>query len=202
MDVPESVIAWARMTASASAEDAGNLTDMGHEFPPEPVRVPFSDKAYALFADYERQIIDRQNAMDSASLEDMMNRSREIAMRLSLIVAHSMGEREINEVAAQWAIDYVDFYLRQTLEAMTVNISEGDTDELRKKAAEAIRLAGSPGLKISELIKQVPKLGNLKKFERDGLLAMVCEDFPITREQQAPPGGRGRPSIIHRWAAD
>jgi len=199
VDVSESVIAWARATAAAVSDDAGDLTDNGHEFPPEPVVVPFSRAAHGLFRDYEQTITDRQNAMDHLSLADMMNRSREIAMRLSLIVAHSMGEREINEIAAQWAIDYVDYYLRQTLDAMQVNISEGGTDEIRKKVAQAIEKSGTAGLKINELIKQVPKLGNLKKHERDGVLAMVCEDFPIERLQQQPEGGRGRPAIIHRW---
>jgi hypothetical protein len=199
LDVPESVIAWARDAASAVSESAGDLSDHGHEFPPEPVVVPFSRAAHGLFRDYEQTITDRQNAMDHLSLADMMNRSREIAMRLSLIVAHSMGEREINEIAAQWAIDYVDYYLRQTLDAMQVNISEGGTDEIRKKVAQAIEKSGTAGLKINELIKQVPKLGNLKKHERDGVLAMVCEDFPIERLQQQPEGGRGRPAIIHRW---
>jgi len=199
VDVSESVIAWARATAAAVSDDAGDLTDNGHEFPPEPVVVPFSRAAHGLFRDYEQTITDRQNAMDHLSLADMMNRSREIAMRLSLIVAHSMGEREINEIAAQWAIDYVDYYLRQTLDAMQVNISEGGTDEIRKKVAQAIEKSGTAGLKINELIKQVPKLGNLKKHERDGVLAMVCDDFPIERLQQQPEGGRGRPAIIHRW---
>jgi hypothetical protein len=140
--------------------------------------------------------------MDHLALADMMNRSREIAMRLSLIVAHSMGEKEINEIAAQWAIDYVDFYLRQTLSAMQINISEGGTDEIRKKIAAAIEKAGTAGLKMNELIKLVPKLGNLKKHERDGALAMVCEDFPVERLQQPPNGKAGRPSIIHRWIGD
>lgn len=202
VDVPESVIAWARTTAEAEADGANIMTDGGHEFPPDPVVVPFSTAAMNLFREYEQTITDRQNAMDHLSLADMMNRSREIAMRLSLIVAHSMGEKEINEIAAQWAIDYVDFYLRQTLSAMQVNISEGGTDEIRKKIAAAIEKAGTAGLKMNELIKQVPKLGNLKKHERDGALAMVCEDFPVERLQQPPSGKAGRPSIIHRWIGD
>lgn len=199
VDVPGQVVAWCKACASAQADAAGDLTDHGHEFPPDPVLVPFSQAARGLLRDYEQTILDRQNATDKSGLADMMNRSREIAMRLSLIVAHSMGEREISDVAAQWAIDYVDFYLRQTLEAMALNISEGGTDELRKKVAERIKVAGSVGVKISELIRDIPKLGNLKKHERDGLLAIVCEDFPVERLQQAPEGGKGRPAIIHRW---
>ena len=50
---------------------------------------------------------------------------------------------------------------------------------------------------MAELIKLVPRLGNLKKHERDGLLAMVMEDFPIEK-LVVKPVGKGRPSIIHR----
>ena len=202
IDVPADVISWARAAAEAHAEDSGNLSDNGHEFPPDPVLVPFTARARDLLREYERTITDRQNEADKGGggLSDMMNRSREIAMRLSLIVAHSLGEREINDTAVQWAIDYVDFYLRQTLDAMSANISEGDTDEIRKKVAEAIRQAGNMGLKMSELLKRVPKLGNQKKHERDGVLAMVCEDYPIERMVQKPPTGKGRPSIVHRWS--
>lgn len=199
IDVSPNIIAWAKASASAVSADAGNMSDHGHEFPPEPVMMPFSATARDLLREYEQMITDRQNAMDAPALADMMNRSREIAMRLSMIVAHSMGEREINEIASQWAIDYVDFYLRQTLEAMSVNLSEGGTDEIRKKIAKAIEAAGYSGLKINEIIKQIPKLGNLKKHERDGVLAMVVEDFPIERQVQTPEGGRGRPAIIHKW---
>lgn len=199
IDVPRPLAEWVARVSSAQGEGAGNLSDQGAEAPPVPVVVPFTGAARQLLRDYESSIISRQNATNNTTAADMMNRSREIAMRLSLIVAVSMGEDEISEIAAQWAIDYVDFYLTQTLDVMDVRISEGDTDGLRKATADAIKQAGTSGLKMAELLNLVPRLGNLKKFERDGLLAMVCEDFPIERLQQKPEGGRGRPSIIHQW---
>lgn len=199
IDPPASVIAWVKACSEASG-DAGNLQDNGAEFPPEPVLVPFTAGAERLFREYEQRINDRQDAMKMAVQADMLNRTREIAMRVSMIVAVSLGDKEISETAAQWAIDYVDYYATQTLEALTVNLSEGDTDSLRKQVANAIQEAGPAGLKVNELIKAVPKLGNLRKFERDGLLAMVCEDYSIERLTVKPEGGKGRPSIIHKWA--
>lgn len=199
IDVPQQLADWVAKVSNAQGEGAGNLSDNGAEIPPVPVLVPFSRAARDMLRDYEISITDRQNEAKTPVVADMMNRSREIAMRLSLIVAVSMGEDEISEIAAQWAIDYVDFYLRQTLEIMDVRVNEGDTDGLRKETAHAIKKAGSAGLKMAELIKEVPRLGNLKKFERDGLLAMVVEDYDVVREQIKPE--RGRPSIIHRWGA-
>ena len=199
IDPPASVIAWVKACSEASG-GGGNLQDNGPEFPPEPVLVPFTVGSERLFRDYEQMIIDRQNAMKMEVQADMLNRTREIAMRVSMIVAVSLGDKEISETAAQWAIDYVDYYATQTLTALTDNLSEGDTDSLRKHVANAIQDAGPAGLKVNELIKSVPKLGNLRKFERDGLLAMVCEDYPIERLTVKPEGGKGRPSIIHKWA--
>ena len=120
-----------------------------------------------------------------------------------LIVAHSLGEREITAEAAQWSIDYATFYARQMVDNFSETIAEGDTDSLRKSIAKAIKDAGSTGLKMAELLKAVPRLGNVKKHERDGLLSMVVEDYDVVREVVKPESGKGgRPSIIHRWAAD
>jgi hypothetical protein len=102
----------------------------------------------------------------------------------------------------QWAIDYVDYYAKQTLETMSLNLAEGDTDSLRKKVADAILNAGPAGLTMREIIDKNPKLGNLKKYERDGLLEMVCADYPIERLSSKPASGKGRPSIIHRRIQD
>lgn len=198
---PEKVLDWMRAAASAQAEGAGNLSDIGAEFPPEPVLIPFSAAAQEILDDMEGEIINLQNAAADSTEADMMNRSREIAMRLSLIVAHSLGDREITSSALQWAIDYTTFYSRRMIDSLSDNMAEGDTDGLRKKVAASIKKAGTSGVKISELIKSVPKLGNLKKHERDGLLAMVVEDYPIERLSVKPEGGKGRPSIIHRWEA-
>jgi len=196
IDVPGSVVGWIKAVSVAEG-NGGNLQDNGAEFPPDPVLVPFSGAARRLFNAYEQTLVDRQNE-STPMIADMMNRSREIAMRLSLIVAVSLGDAEITETAAQWAIDYVEFYLTQTLGIMDVNLSEGDTDGLRKLVADAIVKSGSAGVKMAELLKKVPRLGNLKKHERDGLLAMVVEDYEIERLVVKPESGKGRPSIIHR----
>lgn len=197
IDPPQSVVDWVRASATASADNAGNLQDIGYEFPPAPVLVPFTDTAQSMFRDYEQRLNDWQDSV-SPMAADMLNRTREIAMRVSLIVAHSLGDNQISEAAAQWAIDYVDYYAKQTIDALLLHMAEGETDQLRKKVAEAIIASGTTGLTMRELIDAVPKLGNLKKHERDGLLEMVCNDFQIERLVTKTESGRGRPSVLHR----
>jgi hypothetical protein len=198
IDPPQSVVDWVKASSKATGGGGGMLQqDNGHEMPPMPVLIPFSKAARELLRDYERRLNEWQDDLPPVQ-GDMLNRTREIAMRLSLIVAHSLGDKEITEAAAQWAIDYVDYYARQTLQTMSNNLAEGDTDALRKKVGECIMKAGPTGMTMRELIDSVPKLGNLKKYERDGLLEMVCVDYPIERMTSKPEGGKGRPSIIHR----
>ena len=197
-------IKWLKGAATAYDATQGDMAGgNGHEFPPHPVMIPFSDQAYSLFDDMEGDIVEKQNRTKRVAEADMLIRTREIAMRLSLIVAHSLGEREITAEAAQWSIDYATFYARQMVDNFSETIAEGDTDSLRKSIAKAIKDAGSTGLKMAELLKAVPRLGNVKKHERDGLLSMVVEDYDVVREVVKPESGKGgRPSIIHRWAAD
>lgn len=198
LDPPAKVTEWAKGCASVGT---GNLvTDQGPEFPPDPIELPFTRAAYDMLDEYEEMLIERQNAARIEADAAMMNRSREMAMRVALIVSVSLGLKEVDDVATRWAVDYVDFYAQRTIQSMLDNMAEGDTDSLRKKVATAIKDAGAAGMKMSELIRAVPALGNLKKNDRDGLLSMVCEDFPVART--ASKGGKGRPSIIHTWSDD
>jgi hypothetical protein len=197
IDVPLSVVNWIKAVSTAEGEGGSLVTDQGAEFPPVPVLVPFTQGARALFRSYEQAIIDRQNASHSI-IADMMNRSLEMAMRLSLIVAVSLSDDDISETSAQWSIDYVDFYLQQTIAMMDQNMSEGENDKLRKMIADAVMKSGSVGMTMAELLKAVPRIGNQKKHDRDQLLATVIEDYPIERMVVKPANGKGRPSIIHR----
>jgi hypothetical protein len=199
--LPQAVYMWCRAMADANGGN-GDLQDNGHEFPPEPVKLEFTAEAIRLMDQYEEAIIAKQDALRNETMAAMLNRSREISMRMSLIVAVSLGDAEITGEAMQWAIDYVDYYGSQSLQAMQKHLSEGEYDGLRKKAAEAIMQAGSSGLSMRELLDAVPGLGNLTKPNRDGILMQVCMDYPIEQLRQSEPGKRGAPKIIHRRIAD
>lgn len=195
VEVPQSIIDWAKYHASAGGESI--VQDQGPEFPPEPIEIPFSAASRQMLRELEVDIIKQQDDVRNETLAAMMNRQREIVMRLSLIVARSLGDDEISPAAVQWAIDYAQVYATQTRNSMAANMAEGETDALRKKVADAIMAAGPVGLTMRELINQVPRLGNVDKFRRDGILQMVCQDYPIERAQITKTGP-GRPSIIHR----
>ncbi len=195
---PSNLIKWAIDCASAYDGEGMMAEGNGYEFPPAPIIVPFSKAARDLLWDYEGEIINRQNEK-SYALGSMLDRNREIAMRVALIVSRSLEQDEVSEDATRWAVDYVDFYSQQTYLAFMQNMNEGEHDKLRKQTAEAIRAAGSTGLKTNELLKAVPMLGNLGKMQRENLFSVIEDDYPIDRQKQQPKSGIGRPSIVFLW---
>ncbi len=198
ISAPSSVLEWAVRCASAYEGEGMMAEGNGYEFPPAPMIVPFTKAARDLLWDYEGEIINRQNEK-SYALGSMLDRNREIAMRVALIVSRSLEQDEVSEDATRWAIDYVDYYSQQTYAAFMQNMNEGEHDKLRKQTAEAIRGAGSIGLKTNELLKAVPMLGNLGKMQRENLFSVIEDDYSIERQKQAPSGGIGRPSIVFVW---
>jgi hypothetical protein len=71
--------------------------------------VPFTVEAKSILREYESRLVDAIKKETGTGLEAMYNRSREISMRLALIMARSMGQDEIGADAMQWSIEYVDF---------------------------------------------------------------------------------------------
>ena len=67
--------------------DAGNI----HDMPSNPFEVPFTPEAEKLLRQYEERLVDAIKKEAGSGLEAMYNRSREIAMRLSLIIAQING---------------------------------------------------------------------------------------------------------------
>jgi hypothetical protein len=110
---------WCRDCASAHDPDGGLIaaTD-GHDTPPAPVVVDFAPDAIKLLDQITDQIHSYRINNASAALSDMKSRSREIAMRLALVVARSCGEEKISAASLQWAHDFVTHYTDRTIRLM------------------------------------------------------------------------------------
>ena len=119
--ISDRLSAWAKEQANAHEGDldAGNINDM----PPHPIEVVFTPEAKKLLREYEERLVAAIKKETGTGLEAMYNRSREIAMRLSLIVARSMGQDEIGADAMAWSIDYVNYYAKQTIEMFRSNMA-------------------------------------------------------------------------------
>lgn len=114
---------WAIEHANAHEGDldAGNM----HDMPPHPIEVVLTPKAKKLLREYEKRLVGAMKKENGSGLEVMYNRSKEIAMRLSLIITRSMGQDQIGLDTMQWSIDYVEHYATQTIRMFRSNMADG-----------------------------------------------------------------------------
>jgi len=185
---------WANAHASAKVGDldAGN----SHDMPPHPIEVPFTQEAEKLLRDYEERLVDAIKKETGTGLEAMYNRSREIAMRLSLIIARSMGQDEIGPDAMQWSIDYVNYYAKQTIEMFRSNMSEGPFEAACKAVYVKIERAGLGGLTERDLSRSVSAFANMDRRKRADVLDALQTDRGIECRDQNK-GVRGRPKFAY-----
>ena len=192
--ISERLATWAKQHASAQVGDldAGNV----HDIPPHPIEVSFSAEAKVLLRGYEERLVDAIRKETGTGLEAMYNRSREIAMRLSLIVSRSMGQEEITADAMNWSIDYVDYYAKQTIEMFRSNMAEGPFDAACKAVYSHIERAGLAGLTEREISRSVAAFANMDRRKRSDVLDALANDRGIECRDQNQ-GTRGRPRFAY-----
>jgi len=192
--ISDRLSAWAKEHANAHEGDldAGNINDM----PPHPIEVVFTPEAKNLLREYEERLVAAIKKETGTGLEAMYNRSREIAMRLSLIIARSMGQDEISADAMAWSIDYVNHYAKQTIEMFRSNMAEGPFDAACKAVYARIEKAGLAGLTERDLSRSVSAFANMDRRKRADVLDALQTDRGIECRDQNQ-GARGRPRFAY-----
>jgi hypothetical protein len=168
---------WAIEHANAHEGDliAGNM----HDMPPHPIEVVFTPKAKKLLREYEERLVDAIRAEEGTGLEAMYNRSREIAMRLSLIITRSMGQDQIGLDAMKWSIDYVEHYATQTIRMFRSNMADGPFDAACKAVFAKIEAAGARGITERDIARGVAAFANMDRRKRDDVLEILQSDNDI-----------------------
>tara|TARA_R110002096_G_scaffold32145_6_gene93656 strand:- start:894 stop:3182 length:2289 start_codon:yes stop_codon:yes gene_type:complete len=193
-NISERLAKWSKEHAHAQVGDLD--TGNAHDMPPHPIEVAFTPEAKKLLREYEERLVDAIKKETGTGLEAMYNRSREIAMRLSLIVARSMGQEEIGPDAMQWSIDYVDYYAKQTIEMFRANMAEGPFQATCKAVFEKIERAGLAGLTESQITRKVGSFANLDRRKRADVLDALANDRGI-EFRNLNEGVRGRPRFAY-----
>lgn len=196
--VGEQLRDWATAHAQATG---GDLSGCSHDVPPSPIEVAFTPAARALLRSYEAELIDAIKAESGSGLEAMFNRSREVAMRLGLIVARSLERDAIDEDAIGWAIDYVRFYSGRAVSMFRDNMSDGPFQAACKAVFSKIESAGLKGVTESELSRTIGTFANLDpKRRKDVMEALVSDRNIVCRHTNA--GQRGKPRMAWFSASD
>ncbi len=191
----ERLINWLNECASSFV---GDIDHDSYDNPPNPVVIPFSKDCHKILQDIESYMIERMNENDKIGLESMFGRTREIIMRVALIIARSKEEDEISTSSLKWARDYVTFYAERTVDALSRIMADGDFERISKAVYSQIEQAGLAGMSQREIARKVKAFANLDPKRRKDVMDVLVDDYGIASKNRNE-NKKGRPNLV--WFA-
>jgi hypothetical protein len=192
VEIPDDLVRWVRECRIKSGGDLAETIDAVHSEKPVPAVLDFSGKARCLFDELELRCIARMDELELHGMAEMYSRVREIAMRVSLIVAHSTGADVIDVEHAQWAIDYVTFWADRAISRMADNIADSPFAALCNDVANLILAAGRRGLTIADLARKSAKFKGTEGRLRRSVFENLESDRNIRRYDTKSASGKGK----------
>jgi len=190
--MPDDLVRWVRECRVKGGGDLADVIDTVHSEVAVPTILDFSVEARRLFDKLELRCIERMDELDLHGIAEMYSRVREIAMRISLIVAHSTEADMIGAEHAQWAIDYVTFWADRAISRMSDNIADSPFAALCNDVAKLILNAGRRGLTVCELAKKSTKFRGTEERIRKSVFENLKSDRNIRRHDTKSASGKGK----------
>lgn len=189
---PRDLIGWISKFA--------NLSDdfMASESPTEvddAEIVAFTSGALRRLDEIEQEVIDLQDAHDGHRLDGMFSRSREIAMRISLIVALSRDKQRIDEASLNWAWDYVSFYTKEMVENVQKMMGSSPIIRIAEQVAEMIEGSADKGMSIGELPRRSALFAKLEKRESEEVIYRLQTRHQIVQMRKPTSAKGGKPTL-------
>ncbi|WP_234484183.1 hypothetical protein [Noviherbaspirillum pedocola] len=125
----------------------------------------------------------------------MFSRVREVAMRLSLIVAVSDGKDAIEASHAQWAIDFAQYWADRAISELIAKIADTPFAALRNEVAEHVMKAGLRGLTHAELARKSARFKGADMKLRNSVFEVLTVDQDMRWVTYPSRSGRARPRI-------
>lgn len=191
--LPEFMKIWANSIRKPALT---NLTgfDTGYDQSVEPIKVNFSEEALSLFDNYYDSLREKEKAGEFI-FPDLTRRYNENAMRLAtaLAVCDEPANPLITRQLAQWAIDYVDFYGKSLMEAVSNKVADSPYHRIYLFIKEMVKAAGKRGLAEWELVKKSRLYESTPQPLKDQVfIALQREEF-LVQAVIPPQSGRGKP---------
>lgn len=215
-DPPKDLTRWIRnfvlpeelgsfLHADFDREEGGN--PYGEEImrPPEAVVVPFTDGARRLIDELGELAIKEKADLYSARLDGLWVRAREIAMKISLIVACSMDRRDLRVERSdlQWAWDYVSFYTRELVENAMTNLSATPVVKVAQHFAAVIDENGRKGMSMRDMARQSSQFRTMTSRDKDEVIRQLLVAHNVEEIEIKPPnGGRVTKRYVTKEVAD
>ncbi|MDQ0317775.1 bifunctional DNA primase/polymerase [Amorphus orientalis] len=194
--VSDRLIKWARKRAWATpgedGEDDIDFTLLNDPTTaPEPNVIPFSDECQLLLDEMDDEVNERMDRLEASGMDALYARTREIAMRVAVIVAISCESDQIELEHLKWARDYVFFYHDRMAKLFIDNLGKDATERagdsvvhyLEKKGDE-----GAPEHKIRDALR--PYFSGMNLQQRREVFDRLIADRRIRPVEKT--GSRGK----------
>ena len=192
------LIAGLQRVASGGGHQKGNLAGKAADqnTAVNPTIVPMTEEARARFRLLSAELTGELRAASGTAFTAILARIGENALKLALIVAvgRDPTNPEINLSAADWAIDFVRYYARRTMEAVERHVADTETEAHLKRLKEIIRAAGAKGIAKSEITRASQWL---KSRDRDEILLTLIESGDVTTGMR---GSSTKQAMVYRLA--
>ena len=154
----------------------------------------FDRQSEELLQDFAREIIKRQDILEKDNLEPLLSRSKEKAMRLSLLctLASSADSKKITADVTKWAIDYIRYYDLMFIEACRDKVASSATESKNKQVLSFIRSRNGEGISKREVDRH-ELFRSMKSYEVKEIIERLKNAGEI-QEIEIKVGGKGRPT--------
>lgn len=190
--IPAELRTWINEFGSTGDEDflAGELSTEAEE----PEIVEFTPGAKARLREIAQEVIDLQAKYRPYRLDGMLSRSREIAMRIALIVSLSRKKNRIDEVSVDWSWDYVRFYTMEMIANTRRMMGSTPTARIADHLADVIAQAGKKGLSQRDMGRKSYEFAKLDSRAQGEVIYALTTHMDIVKVS-IKGDSRGRPSI-------
>lgn len=191
IDVPNKITNWVQTIQDRAGYNLGATDTAVNE--PSFITMAFHGDAMAMLRSYSQECVDLADELERYGLEALPGRSKEMAMRISIIVQLAIDPmaKIIGTEAIQWAIKYVRFAVNQSAGVLKMKMSGSSFEADKKEVLEAIRESGENGVSWSDMQKTPPYSKHRKRDLGDIMDALISAEL-VTHERISS-GKRGRP---------
>jgi len=190
--IPAELRAWIKEFGKSDSEDF--LESEISTEAEDPEVVEFTSGAKARLREIAHEVIDLQAKYRPYRLDGMLSRSREIAMRIALIVALSRNKKRIDEESVNWSWDYVRFYTMETIANTRRMMGSTPIARIADHLADVIAEAGRKGLSQRDMGRKSYEFAKLDSRAQGEVIYALTTHMGIVKVS-IKGESRGRPTI-------
>tara|TARA_R110000851_G_scaffold5398_2_gene22382 strand:+ start:6349 stop:8604 length:2256 start_codon:yes stop_codon:yes gene_type:complete len=191
VDVPHKITNWVQTIQDRAGYNLGASDTAVSE--PAFITMAFHGDAISILRAYSQECVDMANDLERFNLEALPGRSKEMAMRISMIVQLAIDPHSttVGTEAVNWAIKYVRFAVNQSAAVLKMKMAGSSFEADKKEVLEAIREAGDNGVSWSDMQKTPPFSKHRKRDMGDIMDALMSAE--LVGHERITSGKRGRP---------